>query len=103
MSTFENDIMFANFEEVMEWVQTTVRHFGYVIVKQRTKKNVLGFVKKSYLMCDRSGTYKSTSKSKTYYGIYLRFLNKFYIYIFYISIYLEVLNKYIFTFQIYCQ
>ena len=95
MSTFENDIVFASLEELMEWVKTTANNVGYVIVKQRTKKNVLGSIKKAYLMCDRSGTYKSTSKSTTNSGIYLPFLNKYIFKGFIMHIYLFKKGKYI--------
>lgn len=53
----------------MDWVQTTARNLGYVIVTQRTKKTILGFVNKVYLMCDRGGEYKSASQSTTHSGI----------------------------------
>ena len=75
MAEFDNDWVFVSRDEMMEWVQTTARNLGYMIVTQRTKKNVLDILKKVYLQCDRSGEYKSASKSKTNFGIYLRFLN----------------------------
>ncbi|KAL6541943.1 hypothetical protein OROGR_011429 [Orobanche gracilis] len=68
MSSFYNDRVFETREELMDWVQTTARNLGYVIVIQRTKKTVLGFVKNVYLMCDRGGEYKSASQSTTLSG-----------------------------------
>ena len=67
-------------------VKVGVVTLGYVIVTQRTKKNVLGILKNVYLQCDRSGEYKSASKSKTHSGIYLRFLSYIVVPIFLIMI-----------------
>lgn len=68
MSPFNNDRVFGTFEDLIDWVQSIAHNLGYVIVTQRSKKNVLGVVKKVYLMCDRGGEYKSAYKSTTHSG-----------------------------------
>lgn len=68
MSSFYNDQIFESREELMNWVQTTARNLGYVIVTQRTKKNIFNQVKKVHLMCDCGGEYKSTSQSTKHSG-----------------------------------
>ena len=68
MSQFYNDRVFETHEELLGWIQITARNFGYVIVTNRSKKNVIGQLKKIYLMCDRGGEYKSASQSTTYSG-----------------------------------
>ena len=49
--------MFDSREELTDWVSTTAKRLGFVLVTRRSRKNRAGIVTKVVFVCDRHGEY----------------------------------------------